>query len=173
MNRQTDSLTPPPRILGIDPGIHRTGWAVLSGNLNSPDLIAYGCIVTLSSQSEIDRLADIASNLNQICTRYSCDQAAVEKLYVAKNIKTVMAVSQARGVVLMTLAQNHCLIAEYTPLQIKQALTGYGRADKKQIQYMVKSLLKLKKIPQPDDAADAIAIAICHQQSYKLNQKLT
>ncbi len=114
-----------------------------------------------------DRLMEIAADVKKIISTYHPDESAIEELFFFKNQKTIVSVSQARGVLLLTLSQAGLTIAEYTPLQIKQSLTGYGRADKRQVQEMVKTIMKLKHIPKPDDAADAIAIAICHAQSRK------
>ena len=112
----------------------------------------------------------MANDLEQIIKKYKPNEAAVEELFFFKNVKTVMKVSQARGAILLTLENNCVSICGYTPLQVKQALTGYGRAEKKQVQSMVKEMLKLKNIPKPDDTADAIAIAICHLNSRKINK---
>jgi crossover junction endodeoxyribonuclease RuvC len=158
------SLPPTIRILGIDPGTATTGWAIIEGGKN-PAAIAYGCIETKPDHSDADRLREIAEDLEKICRKYQPDEAAVEKLFFFKNQKTIISVAQGRGVILLTLAQNIRTIAEYTPLQIKQALTGYGRAEKQQIQEMVRVIFKLSAIPKPDDAADALAIAFCHMSS--------
>jgi crossover junction endodeoxyribonuclease RuvC len=158
------------RILGIDPGTAIVGWAVLEEKGSLVKAIAYGHISTSPENSTSHRLAEVACDLSEIIKKYKPQEAAVEDLFFFKNLKTVMKVSQARGAILLTLEQFCVSIFEYTPLQVKQALTGYGRAEKKQIQLMVKNILKLKEIPKPDDTADAIAIALCHLNSRKVRQ---
>lgn len=161
-------------ILGLDPGTAITGWGVIVEKRKEPYLKAFGCIETSKYKSDVERLQEIASDLEEVIDKYKPDEVAVEDLFFFKNLKTAMKVAQARGVLLLTASQKRILVSEYTPLQIKQALTGYGRADKKQVQAMVKSVLRLKNIPKPDDAADALATAICHQQSrewLKLSKK--
>lgn len=156
------------RVLGIDPGTAIIGWAVLEECGSQVSAIGYGHISTSPEQTTSQRLFEAVTDLAQIIERYKPDESAVEDLFFFKNVKTVMKVSQARGAILLTLEQNRVSIFEYTPLQVKQALTGYGRAEKKQIQLMVKNILKLKEIPKPDDTADAIAIALCHLNSRKM-----
>jgi crossover junction endodeoxyribonuclease RuvC len=158
------------RIIGIDPGTAITGWAVIENQRGQKKTIAFGHIETHLSKKNSLRLKEIADDLNKIIRRYRPSEAAVEKLFFFKNLKTVMAVSEARGVVLLTLEKAGITIFEYTPLEVKQALTGYGRAEKKQIQYMVKSILSLKSIPKPDDVADAMAIALCHAEGRKMRK---
>ncbi len=154
------------RILGIDPGTATTGFGVIEedfqGNLVS---IAYGTILTPANSAVEKRLLTIFNELNQIILLYKPNEAAVEKLFFYKNVTTAMAVGQARGVVVLALALAKLTIGEYTPLEVKQAVSGYGSADKQQVQQMVKALLKLDSIPTPDDAADALAVAICHNNS--------
>jgi len=148
------------KILGIDPGTATTGYAILE---TEKDLscLKYGIIKTIPEQKDEDRLLIIRSELDDVIKKYNPDIATVEKIFYFKNAKTIIPVSQARGVIMLTLAENKLPIYEFTPLQVKTATTGYGRATKKQVQEMVKTLLNLEKIPRPDDAADAIAIAIC------------
>lgn len=154
------------RILGIDPGTAATGWAVLEEKKKGEaKLVAFGCVNTSKLKSDEERLLEIGKDIKTLIKKYKPDEAAVEDIFFFKNLKTAIAVSQARGVILYKIAKNKIPVQSYTPLQVKQALTGYGRADKKQIQIMVKNILKLKSIPRPDDAADAIAIAICHLNS--------
>jgi crossover junction endodeoxyribonuclease RuvC len=156
------------RVLGIDPGSATVGWAVLDETKGEAKSIAYGHIATSPKNTTAERLFEVAKDLEQIIKKYKPDESAVEDLFFFKNVKTVMKVSQARGAILLTLEKNHVNVCSYTPLQVKQALTGYGRAEKKQIQIMVREILKLKSIPKPDDAADAIAIALCHINSRKM-----
>ncbi len=161
------------RVLGIDPGTAIVGWGVLEQNENREiKTIDYGQITTSSDLSDAERLDLIATDLKELIKEYKPDEAAVEELFYFKNKKTVISVAQARGVILYILKNKKLPIGEYTPLQIKQSLTGYGRADKKQMQLMIKNVLKLKEIPKPDDAADALAVALCHLNSRIYQQYL-
>jgi len=157
------------RVLGIDPGTATTGWAVITEKAGKIFPLAYGHISTSAKKPTARRLKETADDIEKIIRKYKPQEAAVEDIFFFKNAKTAVKVSQSRGAVLLTLEKLKVSISEYTPLQIKQALTGYGRAEKKQIQLMVKNVLKLKDIPRPDDAADAIAIAICHINSRKMS----
>lgn len=147
-------------ILGIDPGTAIIGYGLIKKN-EELELIKYGCIETAKSMPSAERLKKIYNQLNKLIKKYKPDIVAVEDIFFFKNLKTVISVSQARGVILLTAINSNIPISEFTPLQIKQAITGYGRAEKIQVQKMVKILLNLKKIPKPDDAADALATAIC------------
>jgi len=157
-------------ILGIDPGTAITGWGVIKETKKAIEMVAYGCIETSKNNTDVQRLKETASDLEVIIKEYQPDEMAIEELFFFKNLKTAIKVAQSRGVLMYVTAQNKVSVDEYTPLQIKQALTGYGRADKKQMQLMVQQVLKLKEIPKPDDAADALAVAVCHQQSRKIAQ---
>jgi len=148
-------------ILGLDPGTATTGFGVISEDSGQIKLVDCGYIATQAGEELADRLLVVARSLEKIVRRYRPDMVAVEKLFFAKNRTTAIAVAQARGVILTVVAKHHLPLREYTPLQVKQSLTGYGRADKRQMQRMVKALLKLDQAPRPDDAADALAIAIC------------
>ncbi|MFH1457293.1 MAG: crossover junction endodeoxyribonuclease RuvC [Patescibacteria group bacterium] len=154
-------------ILGVDPGYARAGWAILKKTGAEIKLIKYGCIETIKKTEHSERLKTLNIELNKIIKKYKPKILAIEDLFFFKNLKTAIKVAEARGVILMTGIENNLKIKEFTPLQIKQALTGYGRADKNQIQQMIKIILKLKDTPKPDDAADAIAIAICSANSNK------
>lgn len=156
------------RILGIDPGTGILGFGVIEAEKGKAQLVDAGVIRTPVKEDDAVRLLTIYEELTDIITQTKPQQMAVEKLFFAQNVTTAMTVAQARGVVLLCGMQNQLQIAEYTPLQIKQALTGYGRADKKQIQEMVRVILGLKDIPKPDDCADALAAAICHTMNAKL-----
>jgi crossover junction endodeoxyribonuclease RuvC len=156
------------RILGIDPGTATVGWGVIEVIGGKTTSVAFGHISTSKDLSDEKRLVEIASDLEAIITQYRPEEAAVEELFFFKNQKTIISVAQARGVILLTLERFHVSIFGYTPLQVKQALTNYGRADKTQVQLMVKALLKLPEIPKPDDTADALAIALCHQSRRKV-----
>lgn len=154
------------RILGIDPGTGILGFGIIdSGKFNKSKLVDAGVIKTPVNQPDSERLFTIYSELEEIITECKPDVMSVEKLFFAQNVTTAMSVSQARGVVLLLGKMHNMQLYEYTPLQIKQALTGYGRADKQQIQEMVRVILGLKTVPKPDDCADALAAAICHAQS--------
>ncbi|TAK95254.1 crossover junction endodeoxyribonuclease RuvC [Patescibacteria group bacterium] len=153
------------RVLGIDPGTATTGWAVVEEKKGVVKPVAFGHISTSPKRSDAERLAEIASDLGRIIRKYRPAEAAIEEIFFQNNVKTAVVVSQARGAILLTLEQNGVIISGYTPLQVKQAITGYGRAEKQQMQAMVKSILKLPSIPKPDDTADALAIALCHLNS--------
>ncbi|KUO50644.1 MAG: Holliday junction resolvase [Desulfitibacter sp. BRH_c19] len=160
-------------ILGVDPGTATTGFGVIEVNANRYRSIIYGTILTEASMAMPFRLGIINNRLNEIISEYKPEHMAVEQLYFSKNTRTALTVGQARGVILLTGIQKNLPIGEYTPLQVKQAVAGYGRADKQQVQKMVAAVLGLNVIPKPDDAADALAVAICHAHSYKLNSVLT
>lgn len=157
------------KILGLDPGTATTGWAVIEEKKGKLVPLAFGHISTEKNTPESKRLLEINRDVLKIIQKYKPQEAAVEKLFFFKNKKTIIAVGQSRGSLLLTLEENRVKVFGYTPLQVKQALTGYGRAEKKQVQLMVKNILNLKSVPKPDDTADAIAIAVCHIHSRKLN----
>lgn len=156
--------------LGIDPGTAKVGYGVICEDDQKITLVDYGCITTSKDSNKEERLKKIHSQLTKLIEKFNPRSIAVEQLFFCSNAKTALSVGEARGVVLLACAQAGIPLSEYTPLQVKQALTGYGRAEKSQIQHMVKNLLKLKDIPKPDDAADALAIAICHVHSQKFNR---
>ncbi len=158
------------RILGIDPGTATTGWAIIEEKEKDPRLIACGCINTSKINTDEERLVEIGKDIQALIKKYKPDESAIEDLFFFKNLKTAITVAQARGVILYEIKKNKVPLFSYTPLQVKQALTGYGRAEKKQIQLMVKNILHLKCVPNPDDAADAAAIAICHLNSRNMNK---
>jgi len=153
-------------ILGIDPGTAATGFGIIKKN-RELKLIDYGCIKTSASSTTAERLKEIYSQLTKLIKKHKPNIAAVEDIFFFKNLKTAIKVSQARGVILLAITKSKIPVKEYTPLQVKQAVACYGRAEKKQVQEMVKILLHLKEIPKPDDAADALAIAICCANSLK------
>jgi len=155
-------------ILGIDPGIADTGYGVIKKQGDKYAVIDYGSITTPAADNLSARLELLYNNLANIIKKYHPQRVAVEELFFAKNVKTAITVSHARGVIILTAKKADCEVVEFTPLQIKQALTGYGRADKNQIQQMVKTILKLDKVPKPDDAADALAVAICCGQTHHI-----
>lgn len=155
------------RIIGIDPGTGILGFGIIDVIKGKPQLVDGGVIRTPVKEDDAVRLHTIYDELTGIIADTRPDEMAVEKLFFAQNVTTAMTVAQARGVVLLTAMQAGLKLAEYTPLQIKQALTGYGRADKKQIQEMVRVILNLQEVPKPDDAADAIACAITHSMSIR------
>ena len=151
-------------ILGIDPGYAIVGYGVIDNSRNNA-VIDYGVITTPKEDSIAVRLKTIEDGLIYLIDKYKPEVLAIEELFYFKNQKTVIPVAEARGVILLTCQKYIGKIYEYTPLQIKQALTGVGRADKAQVQFMVKTILGLKSIPKPDDAADALAVALCHSQT--------
>jgi len=159
-------------VLGIDPGTAITGYGLVRGEGDDLTLVAYGAITTSSDWPLPERLQRIYQELTALIEDQQPTVAAVEELFFSKNVRTALSVGQARGVALLAAANAGLPIHEYTPLQVKQAIAGYGRATKDQVQQMVKMLLALDCVPQPDDAADAIAVAICHIHSAKLTAML-
>ncbi|CAN5420906.1 crossover junction endodeoxyribonuclease RuvC [soil metagenome] len=155
------------RIIGIDPGTGILGFGIIDVIKGKPKLVDAGVIRTPVKENDAVRLMTIYEELTAIIADTKPTEMAVEKLFFASNVTTAMTVAQARGVVLLTAMQAKLAIAEYTPLQIKQAVTGYGRAEKKQIQEMVRVILGLKEAPQPDDCADALAAAITHSMTMR------
>lgn len=153
------------RILGIDPGTAITGFGVIETDGQKHKLVDAGVIRTPAKQALELRLETIYDDIKEIINTHKPDHCAVEQLFFAQNVTTAMAVSQARGVILLAIIKSGLDHSEYTPLQVKQAMTGYGRADKNQMQEMVKIMLGLKTVPKPDDAADALAVAITHAHS--------
>lgn len=156
-------------ILGIDPGYAIIGYGVLDFEKGKFRILDYGSITTKSTMEFSMRLKRIYMGIQELIDKYKPDSVAVEKLFFNKNTKTALKVGHGRGVVLLGGAMNDIDVFEYTPLQVKQAVCGYGRADKNQVQQMVKMLLGLREVPKPDDTADALAVAICHAHSYNLN----
>lgn len=153
------------RILGIDPGYAILGWGVIDVVGNKFSVVDYGSILTDTKMEMPARLQVLYNGLTELIHKYKPDDASIEQLFFNSNAKTAILVGEARGVAVLACANGNLNIGEYTPLQIKQALVGYGRADKKQVQYMVKTMLNLKSVPKPDDTADALAAAICHAHS--------
>jgi len=158
-------------ILGVDPGYGRLGYAVVAAAGNELHLLICDATITPTGQEYPLRLQMIYEELSVIIARYHPQEAAVEKLFFGKNVTTAIGVAQARGVALLTLVQSGLTIAEYTPSEVKLAVTGYGAARKEQVGYMVQHILGLPSIPRPDDAADAAAIAICHAHSLHIYTK--
>ncbi len=159
-------------ILGIDPGYGTIGYGVIEKNGNKLTPIDYGVIQTPKDEGIATRLAMIYDAMGTLVKKYKPDEIAVEELFFNTNITTGIKVAQARGVILLCAIHECGRLFEYTPLTVKQSLTGNGRADKRQIQYMVKMMLKLKVEPKPDDAADALAVAICHANTCGYNQRV-
>lgn len=159
------------RILGIDPGFGRTGFGIIEKDAGDWKLISYGCIETDKKKTFVDRIEELHIMLTHIIKKYQPTHSAVEDLYFAKNVTTAVKVAQARGVILLTLRQVQLPVYEFTPLQVKQSLTGYGRAEKGQLQRMVKMILHVKKPITPDDAADALAVALTCASALPLFQK--
>jgi len=150
-----------PVVLGLDPGFGRLGYAVLGGSKNSPQIIKFGCIETSNKNLHSDRLLTIKQSLLVILKKYQPSSVAIEKLYFSRNVKTALQVAEARGVLLITTAEAGYRIQEFSPQEVKLAATGQGNADKLQVQKMLKLMFKLDKVPKPDDAADALALALC------------
>lgn len=153
------------RILGIDPGIAIVGFGLIESNRGSVRMLQYGAVTTEAGLPLATRLVQIENDMTALIAQLKPNEIAVEELFFSKNITTGIAVAHGRGVILCTAERLGVPIFEYTPMQVKQAVAGYGLADKKQVMDMTKRLLKLKAVPKPDDAADALAIAICHARS--------
>jgi crossover junction endodeoxyribonuclease RuvC len=154
------------RIIGIDPGYAIVGFGVLDYDRPKFGVVSYGAITTDADTEFNTRLMEIYNDTCQIFDQYKPEFMAIEKLYFTTNQKTAIAVAEARGIVLLAARQRNIEIFEYTPLQVKNSITGYGKAVKKQVQELTKNILKLPEIPKPDDTADALAIAVCHAHSY-------
>ena len=152
-------------ILGIDPGYAIVGYGVIDYRNNHFKVIDYGAILTDAKTPFNERLETIYDRLTQIITLHSPEVMSVEKVFYNSNAKTVIDVSQARGVIMLAAQKNRLPVFEYTPLQVKQSVVGYGRAEKNQVQEMVRRILALEKVPKPDDTADALAMAVCHAHS--------
>jgi len=149
-------------VIGIDPGLARLGYGVIRLDRGVASPVCYGCLETHAKTSRGERLVEIHTGLVSLFNRYPPSALAMEKLFFSKNVTSAMAVSEVRGIVLLTAEQHSVPVTEYTPNQVKQAITGSGRADKIQMQTMIARLLHLDEIPKPDDAADALSIALCH-----------
>ena len=159
------------RILGIDPGYAILGYGICDMKGNHFTAVDYGSVTTDASMDMPDRLKHLYNSLMEIIAKYEPEEASIEELFFNSNAKTAIKVGQARGVAVLACVNSGVKISEYTPLQIKQALVGYGRADKKQVQAMVKAILNLDEVPKPDDTADALAAAVCHGHSAKSKRK--
>lgn len=152
-------------IVGLDPGIAILGYGVIEYKGNNFKVLDYGAIITEPEYSFPDRLKILYDELGSILDKHKPDAVAIEELFFNKNVKTAIKVGQARGVQVLAAVNRGIEVYEYTPLQVKQGVVGYGRAEKKQVQEMVKLLLNLKSVPKPDDVADALAVSICHAHS--------
>ena len=160
------------RIIGIDPGYAITGYAVLDYTGNHFELVKSGAIETKAGVPLPKRLLKIYDDMQFLVNEYKPDAISIEELFFNRNTTTAIGVAQGRGAVLIIAAKNNIPIYEYTPLQVKQGVVGYGRADKKQVQMMVKTILNLESVPKLDDTTDAIAIAICHAHSYRFAKEI-
>ena len=157
------------RILGIDPGLATMGFGVIDTVKGKSVVVDYGVVLTPKTEALPTRLAILEKGVKSLIEKYKPDEVALEELFFNNNVKTAIDVAQARGVILLTCVKECGRLFEYTPLQIKQALTGYGRAEKRQIQQMVTTFLGLSKIPRPDDAADGLAVALTHANTNRLS----
>ena len=158
-------------ILGIDPGLETLGYGILEKDANGNSrALDYGVVLTPKEERLPARLAFLEEGLNKLLDKCTPDEVAVEELFFSKNVTTGIAVAHARGVALLTCVKRCGRLFEYTPMQIKQALTGYGKAEKRQIQLVTANLLRLKSIPRPDDAADALAVALCHSHTSRFGK---
>jgi crossover junction endodeoxyribonuclease RuvC len=160
-------------ILGIDPGTATTGFGVISSTKKSNDftLVDFGVISTKKTSTDAERLKILADDIYQLIKKYKPDAVGVEKLFFTTNQKTVMTVSQARGVILLVCQTHKIPVLEFTPLQVKSFICGYGKAEKKQVQFVIQKTFRLKSAPKPDDAADALAIALCAGHYYQKNKR--
>src|SRR5574344_3168721 len=156
------------KILGIDPGMAIVGYGVLEVEGDEIKLLTSGSIKTSKNKTDSQRLLEIFEDMSTIIDKYKPDVASVEKLYFFKNQKTIIPVAEARGVIMAVLEKNGVPAAEYTPIEVKQVLTGYGRADKKEVEAMVKIALNKETLPKLDDTIDSMAIAICHTRNIRL-----
>lgn len=159
-------------IIGIDVGYAICGWSILNKKANALELIDYGVVETSSEIDFPSRLQLIYNGLSDVIEKYKPEQIAIEDLFYFKNKKTVIGVGQVRGVILLLAKNTGLVVFNYTPLEVKTAVTGYGRSTKEDVQKMVKMILSMEEIPKPDDAADAIAIAICHGNNFFVNNNL-
>jgi crossover junction endodeoxyribonuclease RuvC len=158
-------------VIGIDPGTAITGYGLVQENEDGGlSMVDFGAILTSADMPMPERLLELYQRLRELLLLHHPQSGAVEKLFFQRNVRTALAVGQARGIVLLALAEQGISVAEYNPLEVKQAVAGYGGADKNQVQQMVRALLGLPDIPRPDDAADALAIAICHVHSSRMQQ---
>ncbi len=159
------------KILGLDPGLARTGYGIIEISKNSPELVNYGCIVTGAGENHGNRLQIIYREVRKIISKFKPDVVALEKLFFAKNVKTALKVGEARGITTLAVISKGLKIKEFTPLEVKLSVVGRGRASKPQVQYMITQLIgNLKEIPKSDDAADALAIALCYFHSFPRNK---
>ncbi len=158
------------RVLGIDPGTAIVGWGIVEGDEQDMALVGHGVIRTPANLPLVERISLIYDGINQLLDEHQPRGVGVEQLFFARNVTTALPVAHARGVILLAVHQRGLPLVEFTPMQVKQAITGYGSADKQQMQQMVRLLLGLDEIPRPDDAADAVAIAICYHQTARYSQ---
>lgn len=159
------------RILGIDPGLATMGWGLIRGQANKPSFVACGVILTKASLPLPDRLVEIDQAMEALLALYQPEAIVFEQLFFAKNVTTAFTVGAARGVAIARCARYRSTLYEYTPMQVKQAVTGYGKADKLQVQQMIKLMLNLPDYPRPDDAADAVAVALTHYQTGRFSEQ--
>ena len=159
-------------IFGLDPGTATTGFGVIEYIDNQYKVMDYGCILTAAKTPLAQRLIQITNDLDELLKQWKPDSIAIEELFFSKNVKTAMSVSHARGAMIERITSHGYPLAEYKPNEVKEAICGYGRAEKWQMQKMVKLMLNLATIPKPDDAADALAIAICHAHNYKYKKQI-
>ena len=160
------------RIIGIDPGTARLGFGIFDAG-DGYAAVDYGTIETSAKVAMAQRLLELYEALTHLITTHSPESMAIEQLFFSRNVTTAIAVGQARGVALLAAAQAGIPVTEYTPAEVKQAISGYGNADKQQVQFMVQLLLELDTVPYPDDAADALAVALCHGQSHAFQHRVS
>ncbi len=161
------------RVMGIDPGVAITGYGVVEESGNDNNYLYSGCIRTAKEELPAVRLETIHNYVFELISLYKPQALAIEKIFFSKNVRTAFQVGEARGVIILAAARCKLDLYEYTPLQVKQAVAGYGKAEKSQVQYMVKMLLKLERVPSVDDEADALAVALCHLQNRKFQDAIS
>ena len=159
-------------ILGVDPGTARLGWGIVNNTKGQQTVGDFGCLETTKTESDAFRLKKIYDDFSQLIKLHQPSAVAIEDLFFFKNQKTIVKVGQARGVILLAVQQQQIPVFSYSPLQVKMAVTGYGRADKNQVQQMTKAILKLDSIPKPDDTADALAVALTHIFTHRMKNKV-
>jgi crossover junction endodeoxyribonuclease RuvC len=159
-------------VIGVDPGLATTGYGLVRETEGRLETVAYGVVTTLPKHTLPQRLQQLHRELLAIVELHQPDEGAIEELFFSRNVRTAMTVGQARGVALLAMADADLPVTDYTPLTVKQAVSGFGGADKAQMQATIKMLLQLESLPSPDDAADALAVAICHLHSARLNRIL-
>lgn len=159
------------KIIGVDPGLAKVGYSIVNKNGNSFSVVTYDTITTTNDNTDVERLGFIYDEITSVIEKFKPQHMAVEKLFFNKNVRTAIRVGQARGVLMLAGSRTDLIVDEYTPLEVKQAVVGYGKASKRQVQEMVKALLNLDSVPDSDDAADALAVSLCHGHNFAVKDR--